>query len=151
MTKPLPPAQQLRLRENQVFLILTIVIGVVAGLSAVLFTVAIEQTSHRLFGLAPSRLRLFAIPPLMSIVTGILLAKVFPDVRGSGVPQTETAYHLAGGVIPAASRSASSSPAFCVSAPAIRWDARVRRYRSAPALPPSSVAGCACRQNAFGT
>jgi len=96
-----PRAQQLRLRENQVFLILTIVIGVVAGLSAVLFTVAIEQTSHRLFGLAPSRLRLFAIPPLMSIVTGLLLAKIFPEVRGSGVPQTETAYHLAGGVIPA--------------------------------------------------
>jgi chloride channel protein, CIC family len=93
-------AQQLRLRENQVFLILTIVIGVICGLSAVLFTVAIEQTSHRLFGLAPSRLRLFAVPPLMSIITGILLAKVFPDVRGSGVPQTESAYHLAGGVIP---------------------------------------------------
>ena len=36
----------------------------------------------------------------MSIVTGILLAKVFPDVRGSGVPQTEAAYHLSGGVIP---------------------------------------------------
>jgi CIC family chloride channel protein len=102
MSEPVVPrAQQLRLRENQVFLILTIVIGVVCGLSAVLFTVAIEQTSHRLFGLAPSRLRLFAIPPLMSIVTGILLAKVFPDVRGSGVPQTEAAYHLAGGVIPA--------------------------------------------------
>ncbi len=93
-------AQQLRLRENQLFLILTIVIGILAGLSAVLFTVAIEQTSHRLFGLAPSRLRLFAIPPLMSIVTGLLLAKVFPDVRGSGVPQTEAAYHLSGGVIP---------------------------------------------------
>ena len=87
-------AQQLRLRENQLFLILTIVIGVVAGLAAVLFTVAIEQTSHRLFGLAPSRLRLFAVPPLMSLVTGFLLAKVFPDVRGSGVPQTEAAYHL---------------------------------------------------------
>jgi CIC family chloride channel protein len=93
-------AQQLRLRENQLFLILTIVIGVLAGLSAVLFTVAIEQTSHRLFGLTPSRLRLFAIPPLMSIVTGILLAKVFPDVRGSGVPQTEAAYHLSNGAIP---------------------------------------------------
>ncbi len=100
MSSTVPRAQQLRLRESQVFLILTIVVGVVAGLSAVLFTVAIEQTSHRLFGLAPSRLRLFAIPPLMSIVTGILLAKVFPDVRGSGVPQTEAAYHLAGGLIP---------------------------------------------------
>jgi CIC family chloride channel protein len=100
MSNAVPRAQQLRLRESQVFLIVTIVIGVLAGLSAVLFTVAIEQTSHRLFGLAPSRLRLFAIPPLMSIVTGVLLAKVFPDVRGSGVPQTEAAYHLAGGMIP---------------------------------------------------
>ncbi|MBW8868040.1 MAG: chloride channel protein [Acidobacteria bacterium] len=35
------------------------------------------------------------------MATGILLAKVFPDARGSGVPQTESAYHLAGGQIPA--------------------------------------------------
>jgi chloride channel protein, CIC family len=100
VTAPLPRAQQLRLRENQLFLILTIVIGVLSGLAAVLFTVAIDQTSHRLFGLGPSRLRLFLVPPLMSLVTGFLLAKVFPDVRGSGVPQTEAAYHLAGGIIP---------------------------------------------------
>ncbi len=95
-----PRAQQLRLRENQLFLILTIVIGIVAGLAAVLFSVAIDQVTHRLFGIAPSRLRLFLVPPLMSLVTGFLLAKVFPDVRGSGVPQTEAAYHLSGGVIP---------------------------------------------------
>jgi len=94
-------SRQLRLREHQLFLILAIVVGVLAGLSAVLFTVAIEQTSYRLFGLAPSRARLFAIPPLMSVVTGVFLAKLFPDVRGSGVPQTEAAYHLAGGAIPA--------------------------------------------------
>jgi CIC family chloride channel protein len=94
-----PTARQLRLREHQLFLVLTIVIGVVAGLAAVLFTVAIEQTSHRLFGLAPSAMRLFAVPVLMSIVAGVLLAKVFPDVRGSGVPQTEAAYHLSNGVI----------------------------------------------------
>jgi CIC family chloride channel protein len=94
-------ARQWRLREHQVFLILSILVGVLAGLSAVLFTVAIEQTSYRLFGLAPSRTRLFAIPPLVSLVTGVLLARVFPDVRGSGVPQTEAAYRLSGGVIPA--------------------------------------------------
>jgi len=100
MTPPLT-AEQLRGREDRVFLVLTIVIGVLAGLAAVLFTVAIEQTAHRLFGLAPSRARLFAVPPLVSLVTGVLLAKLFPDVRGSGVPQTEAAYHLSGGVIPA--------------------------------------------------
>jgi len=92
--------RQFRLRENQLFLALTIVVGVLAGLSAVLFSLAIDLTSHRLFGLAPSRLRLFIVPPLMSLVTGFLLAKVFPDVRGSGVPQTEAAYQLSGGVIP---------------------------------------------------
>jgi chloride channel protein, CIC family len=100
VTPPVTP-RQLRLREHQLFLILAIVVGVLAGLSAVLFTVAIEQTSYRLFGLAPTRVRLFAIPPLMSAVTGVLLAKLSPDVRGSGVPQTESAYHLAGGAIPA--------------------------------------------------
>jgi chloride channel protein, CIC family len=99
MKAPLP-SQQLRLRENQLFLILTIVIGIIAGLAAVLFSVAIDQVSHRLFGLAPSALRLFLVPPLVSLVTGALLARVFPDVRGSGVPQTEAAYHLSGGTIP---------------------------------------------------
>jgi CIC family chloride channel protein len=94
-------AQQLRVREHHLFLVLTIVIGIIAGLTAVLFSVAIAQVSHRLFGLAPSPARLLAVPLLVSIVTGILLAKVFPDVRGSGVPQTEAAYHLAGGAIPA--------------------------------------------------
>jgi CIC family chloride channel protein len=100
IASPARRAQQLRLRENQLFLILTIVIGIIAGLAAVLFTLAIDQASHRFFGLAPSRLWLFAVPRLVSIVTGVLLAKVFPDVRGSGVPQTEAAYHLHGGVIP---------------------------------------------------
>jgi CIC family chloride channel protein len=101
VTSQLPPAQQLRLREHQVFLVLSIVIGILAGLAAVLFSVAIEQVSYRFFGLAPSPLRLFLVPPLISLVTGFLLTKVFPDVRGSGVPQTKAAYHLAGGVIPA--------------------------------------------------
>jgi len=82
------------------FLALTIVVGVLAGLSAVLFTLAIERVAHLLFGLAPSRARLLLIPPLVGTLTGILLAKVFPDVRGSGVPQTKAAFHLHGGAIP---------------------------------------------------
>jgi chloride channel protein, CIC family len=44
---------------------------------------------------------LFAVPALVSVVTGLLLAFVFPDVRGSGVPQTEAAFRLHGGRIPA--------------------------------------------------
>src|SRR4051812_37081079 len=93
--------QRLQLREHQLFLVLTIVVGVVAGLTAVLFTLSIEYVNRKFFGLAPGALRLFAVPVLVSLVTGSLLAWVVPDVRGSGVPQTEAAYHLSGGVIPA--------------------------------------------------
>jgi chloride channel protein, CIC family len=92
--------QQLRLREHQLFLVLSIVIGVLSGLAAVLFTLAIDRSSHLFFGLAPSHLRLFLVPPLVSLVTGILLGTLFPEVRGSGVPQTEAAFRLQGGVIP---------------------------------------------------
>lgn len=95
-----PASQQLRLRENQLFLALSVVVGIVAGLAAVLFTLAIERANHLFFGLAPSNVRLFLVPTLVSVVTGLLLAKVFPEVRGSGVPQTEAAFHLNGGVIP---------------------------------------------------
>jgi CIC family chloride channel protein len=92
--------QQLRLREHQLFLALSIVVGILCGLAAVLFTLSIEQVARGLFGLSPGRARLFLVPPLVSLVTGFLLVKVFPGVRGSGVPQTEAAYHLSGGVIP---------------------------------------------------
>jgi chloride channel protein, CIC family len=95
-----PSVQKTLWREHQLFLVLSILVGVAAGLAAVLFSVAIEFTSRHLFGLSPSALRLFAVPPLVSVVTGLLLATVFPEVRGSGVPQTEAAYHLADGVIP---------------------------------------------------
>ena len=96
-----PSATQLRLREHHVFLALTILVGVLAGLSAVLFTVAIDRATRILFGLDPSAARLFLVPVLVSLLTGWLLSRVFPGVRGSGVPQTEAAFHLNGGVIPA--------------------------------------------------
>lgn len=92
---------QLRLRENQIFIAVTIIIGVLAGLAAVLFALAIESTSYGLFGMSPSILRLLLVPTGVGLVTGILLVKVFPGVRGSGIPQTELAFHLNQGNIPA--------------------------------------------------
>jgi CIC family chloride channel protein len=91
----------LRLEEHRVFIGLTIVIGLVAGLAAVLFHLAIEYAQQLFFGGLedPSLLRLIMVPTLVSIVTGWLLYKYFPDARGSGVPQTKTAYLLHDGVI----------------------------------------------------
>ena len=93
--------QRLRLRENHIFLALTILIGILAGLAAVLFTLAIKGTTYWLFGIAPSNLRYILVPTLMSLVTGFLLWRYFPEARGSGVPQTEAAYHLYQGHVPA--------------------------------------------------
>lgn len=92
--------RRLWVREAQTFLALTIIVGVLAGLSAVLFTLAIGGASRLLFGLTPSALRLVAVPATVSLVSGVLLAWVFPEARGSGVPQTKAAYHLQDGVIP---------------------------------------------------
>ena len=97
---PIPLLQKLRLRENHIFFALTILIAVFAGLAAVLFTLAIKGTTYVLFGVSPSVLRYILVPTLMSLVTGFLLAKYFPQARGSGVPQTEAAYHLNQGDIP---------------------------------------------------
>jgi CIC family chloride channel protein len=96
----LPLLQKLWLRENHVFFALTIIIAVFAGLSAVLFTLAIKGTTYLLFGISPSNLRFILVPTLMSLLTGFLLLKFFPEARGSGVPQTEAAYHLRHGDIP---------------------------------------------------
>lgn len=93
--------QQLRLRENQLFVALTIVVGMLAGLTAVLFTLAIEWSARLFFGMDPSAARLLLVPIAVSLAAGIMLARVFPAARGSGIPQTQTALHLAGGVMPA--------------------------------------------------
>jgi chloride channel protein, CIC family len=95
-----PDTRRLRLREQQLFLALSIVIGILAGLAAVLFSLAIDRADDAFFGLSPSSLRMFFIPVIVSIGTGVLLATVFPGVRGSGVPQTKAAFHLHGGIIP---------------------------------------------------
>ena len=97
--RELPPVQRLRLRENQIFLVLTILIGIVAGLAAVLFTISIKEVTYLLFGISPSGVRFVMVPTVVSLFTGFLLAKYFPDARGSGVPQTEAAFHLQQGFI----------------------------------------------------
>lgn len=91
--------QPLRLRESQLFLVLSVIIGVLAGLAAVLFALAIDRGGHLFFGLDPSPLRLLLVTPLVSLVAGFLLVRVFPDARGSGIPQVKAAFHLHSGVI----------------------------------------------------
>ena len=94
-----PALYRLQLRESHLFAAVTVLVGVLAGLSAVLFAVTIDLLNRAFFGIDPGALRLLTMPVLVSIVAGILMHRTFRGVRGSGIPQTKQAYHLDEGLI----------------------------------------------------
>src|SRR5208337_3635834 len=86
-------------REEQVFLVLTLLIGAIVGLTVVAF---IEITGHfgaQLYPPYAAAWRRLLVPVAGSLVMGYLLYKYFPDARGSGVPQTKAALYARGGFI----------------------------------------------------
>jgi CIC family chloride channel protein len=89
------------LEEDNFFLILAVVIGVISGLAVVCFRRAIDLTTHWLFGSAQpvSHLRLLLVPSLAGLVLAALVILVFPGVRGSGVNQTKSAVFIYNGYI----------------------------------------------------
>ena len=82
---------RIRKREEQVFLALTLVIGMLTGLSVVAFIVLTEHLGMRLYPAGSAAWRRILIPVIGSIAMGYLLYRYFPDARGSGVPQTKAA------------------------------------------------------------
>lgn len=78
-------------REEQVFLILTLVIGAFVGATVVAFIVLTERFGTRIYPAGGEGLRRLLVPILGSLVMGYLLYRFFPDARGSGVPQTKAA------------------------------------------------------------
>jgi CIC family chloride channel protein len=89
-------------REERFFLLLSVFIGIFAGLAVVCFRVTIEWSSITLLGSVPSAwsLRLVVMPVLVSLVVAVLVIHVFPGVRGSGVNQTKAALYIFNGYIP---------------------------------------------------
>jgi len=86
-------------REAQVFLLVTLLIGALVGLTVVAFIVLTERFGARIdAAVAPAWRRLF-VPIVGSLSMGFLLYKYFPDARGSGVPQTKAALFARGGII----------------------------------------------------
>src|SRR5215472_2368603 len=86
-------------REDQVFLVLTILIGALAGLAVVAFIVLTERLGMRLYPVGSAAWRRVLIPVVGSLAMGYLLFRYFPDARGSGVPQTKAALFARDGVI----------------------------------------------------
>ena len=90
------------LGEDQVFLLLSILIGVFAGLAVVCFRMAIDAARWIFFGsgLVPPRERVVLVPGAVGLVVAFLVVRFFPRVRGSGVNQTKAALYIYDGYIP---------------------------------------------------
>jgi CIC family chloride channel protein len=89
------------IREEQFFLVLAIVIGILAGLCVVLFRVAIGMARLWLLGssMHPGWPRVVLVPAGMGLVIAVLAVRFFPRVRGSGVNQTKGALYIYDGYI----------------------------------------------------
>ncbi|MGH7497834.1 MAG: chloride channel protein [Gemmatimonadales bacterium] len=89
----------LRRRESQLALVLSLVIGALVGLVVVAFILLTGRLAARMYPAGGAGWRRILIPTLGSLVTGYLLYRYFPFARGSGVPQTKTAVFIHDGRI----------------------------------------------------
>lgn len=88
-------------RDERLFLVLSIFIGVLSGLLVVAFRIAIEWIRLIALGSAPhgGQLRLIIIPAAAGLFVAALVIWVFPAARGSGVNQTKAALYVYDGYI----------------------------------------------------
>src|ERR1700687_4412877 len=100
-------------REEQVFLVLTLLIGALVGAIVVAFILLTERFGARLYPAGGAAWRRLLVPVTGSLGMGYLLFRYFPDARGSGVPQTKAALYARGGRI---SLSTVFGKFFCTSA-----------------------------------
>src|SRR5258708_4640935 len=92
-------ASFVRDREEQVFLILTMLIGAIVGMVVVAFILLTERFGARLYPAGGAAWRRLLVPVAGSAFMGYLLYRFFPDARGSGVPPTKAALYARGGRI----------------------------------------------------
>src|SRR5439155_25394997 len=87
-------------REEQVFLLLTLVIGALVGAAVVAFILLTQRFGARIYaGHEGASWPRFVIPVAGSLAMGYVLFRFFPDARGSGVPQTKAALYAREGRI----------------------------------------------------
>ena len=89
----------LQQREEQVFLLLSLLIGALTGLAVVAFIVLTERVGIRFYPVGSAAWRRVLVPVAGSLAMGYLLYRYFPNARGSGVPQTKAALFARDGFI----------------------------------------------------
>lgn len=88
-------------RDERLFLVLSMFIGVLSGLLVVSFRIAIEWMKILTLGSAPhaGQLRLIFVPAVAGLLVASLVQLAFPGARGSGVNQTKAALYVYNGYI----------------------------------------------------
>jgi chloride channel protein, CIC family len=87
--------------EDRLFLLLAVLIGIFSGLAVVCFRIAIEFVSFAVLGssLRPTFPRVLIGPALGGLLVAVLVIRVFPRARGSGVNQVKAAVYVLNGYI----------------------------------------------------
>lgn len=94
-----------RLSDGQRFLALCVVAGLLCGLAAVAFHLAIHHLFQGLWSFAVGRAPIefaaimIAAPTLAGLLVGVAVRFFAPDAAGSGIPQTKAAFYNKGGKI----------------------------------------------------
>src|SRR5438105_5952121 len=89
----------MRQRVEQLFLVLTLIIGAIVGLTVVAFIFVTERAGLRLYPANGAAWRRLITPIVGALITGYFLYRYFPEARGSGIPQTKTALFAGSGTI----------------------------------------------------
>ncbi|MGH9590425.1 MAG: chloride channel protein, partial [Terracidiphilus sp.] len=90
-------------REDRLFMVLSVFIGIFSGLAVVCFRFAIDWCRIYLLGTGAqlSTTRLLLAPSLTGLLIALIVIYIFPRAGGSGVNQTKAALYIYNGHIPA--------------------------------------------------
>jgi len=95
------------LQDQQKIYVLTLLIGALCGLAAVLFHLLLDYSQEQFIYRAASIPHWWGMPLVVllpaigGLIAGAGLHFLAPEARGSGIPQVKTAFYLDGGRIPA--------------------------------------------------
>jgi len=91
--------EDVRRKEDQLALALSLIIGALVGLAVVAFILLTGRLTAHMYPPTGEAWRRVAGPVLGALVSGFLLVKYFPNARGSGIPQTRAAIFVHDGRI----------------------------------------------------
>ncbi len=94
-----PGGQEFGNRDNQILIVLSLVIGVIVGLTVVAFILLTGRLAARMYPPESAAWRRVLVPTAGALVSGFLLFRYFPNARGSGIPQTKFALFIRDGYI----------------------------------------------------